>query len=98
MPNKRVKEDKNIREKLLASFSVGVGFWLINISHTSSLIWNYITAAISGLAFIFLLFFSIKAIKQKEKILGWTYFVMDVIMILSWIIPFILGFIEGWSS
>ena len=87
--------NKNIREKLLASFSVGVGFWLINISHVSSLIYGYITAMISGLAFIFLFFFSIRAIRQKEKILGWTYFLMEIVMILSWIILFITGLIEG---
>ncbi|MDO8528866.1 MAG: hypothetical protein Q7S06_03170 [Nanoarchaeota archaeon] len=94
MAKKRVKKDKNIREKLLASFSVGVGFWLINISHTYSSVWVGTTAIISALAFIFLLFFSIKAIKQKEKILGWTFLLMDIIMILSRITPEIIGFFD----
>lgn len=90
---KRVKEDKRIRDKLLAFFSIGIGFWLINISHTYSSLWVTATGIISGIAFIFLLFFSIKAIKQKEKILGWTYLIIDIIMILSWITPLIIAFI-----
>ena len=90
-----MREDKNIRDKLLASFSVGIGFWLINISHIFSSIWTIITGAISVLAFISLLFFSIKAIKQKEKILGWTYFIMDIVMILSRITPVVIAFINS---
>lgn len=95
MAKRRVKVDKNIRDKLLAFFSVGIGFWLINISHIYSSIWTLITGAISGLAFIFLLFFSVKAIRQKEKILGWTYLIMDIIMILSRITPIVIRFISG---
>ena len=92
MAKKRVRKDKSIRDKLLVSFGVGIGFWLINISHTYSYVWTMISAGISALAFISLLFFSIKAIKQKEKILGWTFLVMDIIMILSRITPEIVGF------
>ena len=89
-----MKSDKNIRDKLLALFSVGVGFWLINIA-TSYPPWFYVTGAISGLAFLLLFVYSIKAIKQKERILGWTFFALDTVMIFNWIIPFIIGFIQG---
>ena len=91
--------DKNIRDKLLASFSIGIGFWLINVSHANNYpVWNTITALISGIAFIFLLVYSIKAVRQREKILGWTYLIMDIVMILSYISLFVLSFLQGFFS
>jgi hypothetical protein len=93
---KRAKETrtiKNIKDKLIAAFSVGIGFWLLNNGYyMESIIINLLTALISGSAFIYLLFLSIKAIRQKEKILGWVYLIMDIIMILSWTIYFFIGF------
>ncbi len=51
---------------MLSSFIVGIGFWLINISHRSYL--ESVTALISGIAFIFLLSYSFKAIHQGDKV------------------------------
>ncbi|MEK6793031.1 MAG: hypothetical protein AABX96_03980 [Nanoarchaeota archaeon] len=79
----------NIRDKLLASFIICVGFWLINISYSN---FSVITAIISGLAGVFLFIFSIKAINKKEKVLGWAGLVTSAGAIISFAIPFIQGF------
>ncbi len=81
-----------IKDKLLASFIFGVGFWLINLSHIDyayNFIWGLITATISGLAIITLFIFSIKAISNKEKLLGWTCLLTSISMIISYI--YIMG-------
>ncbi len=78
----------DIKDKLLSSFVAGAGFWLINISHAGGFIWNTITALISGLAIIFLLIFSIKAINKKEKLLGWVCLLTSAAMIASYIFSF----------
>ncbi len=77
----------SVRDHMLSSFIVGIGFWLINITHASqNNLWFYLaTALISGLAFIFLLIYSFKAVRQGDKV-GWAYFVTDVCMIISYII------------
>ena len=85
----------NIKDKLLASFIVGVGFWLINISHINydtNFIWGNISAIISGLAIVVLIIFSIEAINQKERLLGWTYLLTSAAMIISYAYTFMQGF------
>lgn len=67
---------------MLSSFIVGIGFWLINISHGSYL--ESVTVLISGIAFIFLLSYSFKAIHQGDKV-GWAYFVTVICMIISYL-------------
>ncbi|MSS74334.1 hypothetical protein EXS72_01705 [Candidatus Pacearchaeota archaeon] len=74
--------DVSLRDKMLSSFIVGVGFWLINISHGSYL--ESVTALISGIAFIFLLIYSFQAIRKGDKV-GWAYFATVVWMILSYL-------------
>ena len=76
----------SMRDKMLSSFIIGIGFWLINITHASQDNWWYfVTALVSGLAFIFLLGYSFKAVRQGDKI-GWAYFITDVCMIVSYIV------------
>jgi hypothetical protein len=81
----------NIKDKLLASFIVCAGFWLMNISYSN---FSVITGIISGLAGVFLLVFSIKAINKKEKVLGWAGLVTSAGAIISFAIPFIQGFLR----
>jgi Ni/Fe-hydrogenase subunit HybB-like protein len=72
----------------LASFIIGVGFWLINISHINydiNFIWGSITAIVSGLAILLLLVFSIQAISKKERLLSWTCLLTSVAMIISYV-------------
>lgn len=67
---------KNNQEKIIASFVVAVGFWLMNISHTTNgMLWGQITYFISGLGFLGILIFSVQSIinrKNNEKIIAWT--------------------------
>ncbi|MBS3083785.1 hypothetical protein J4423_03205 [Candidatus Pacearchaeota archaeon] len=79
----------NVKDKLLASFIVCAGFWLMNISYTR---FSNITMIISGLAGVFLLVFSIKAINKEEKVLGWAGLVTSAVAIILFAIPFIKGF------
>jgi len=81
----------NIKDKLLASFIVCIGFWLMNISYIN---FSNTTLIISGLAGVFLLVFSIKAINKKEKVLGWAGLVTSATAIILFIIPFIKGFLR----
>ncbi len=81
-----VSLNSSYRDKMLSSFIIGIGFWLINISHTSSSPWwNSITALTSAISFIFLLGYSFKAARQGDKV-GWAYFVTDICMIISYLI------------
>jgi|TARA_Y100000310_G_C20180216_1_gene577767 hypothetical protein len=67
---------KNNQERIIASFVIAVGFWLMNISHTANnMLWGQITYVVSGLGFLGLLIFTVRTLikgKQSEKILAWT--------------------------
>ncbi len=74
------------RDKMLASFIIGIGFWLINITHVSQdNLWSAVTAWVSGGAFIFLLGYSFKSMRQGDKV-GLSYFLTDVCMIISYVV------------
>ncbi len=86
MKRVQISSPNSYRDKMLASFIIGIGFWLINITHVSqNNLWFHVSRLISGGAFIFLLSYSFKAIKQEDKI-GWAYFVTVVSMIISYVL------------
>lgn len=82
----------DIRDKLVSSFIVGIGFWLISDSDYSSL--SKITSLISALGILSLFVYSIKAIKTKYNLLGWSGLVTSAWMMIPFIIEFIRGFLN----
>ncbi|RMD45850.1 hypothetical protein D6829_01145 [Candidatus Pacearchaeota archaeon] len=72
-------------QKVYRGFVLGVGFWLMHITHYAGLFWLYATAFISGVSIVWLFIYSIKTIKENEKFLGEVYLLTSLAMILSYL-------------
>ncbi len=77
------------KDKMLSAFVIAVGFWIMNISHTSGAsLWGNITFLVSGIGFLFLLVTSFNTVrngKKNEKNLGWTFLIFALASAYSYL-------------
>ena len=91
------------REKIII-YSIAAGiltiFSLIFSDRSTDLqmFFYEVISLIIGIYLVLIFFAGIRAIRAKDSVLGWSAAVVSLMTLLTQLILYVVGFVEGWNS